>query len=69
MRQSSSTTSTLIMTMDISEEAIADSPESRNSRIASRSEVSREITRPEVYFSWNSRLSRCTCRKVRRRRS
>ena len=44
-------------------------PESRSSRSASRSEVCRAMIRPEVYFSWNSRLSRWVCRKTRTRRS
>ncbi len=37
--------------------------------IASMSEVCREITRPDVYRSWNDMLSRWKCMKTRRRRS
>ena len=45
------------------------SPPSSSSRIVSRSLVWREMMRPDVYDSWNSRLSRCVCRKIRLRRS
>ncbi|MNL51717.1 hypothetical protein D3C87_1748390 [compost metagenome] len=45
------------------------SPPSRSSRIVSRSLVWREMIRPDVYDSWNSRLRRCVCRKMRLRRS
>ena len=44
-------------------------PSSSSSRMASRSLVWREMMRPEVYDSWNSRLSLCVCRNTRVRRS
>jgi hypothetical protein len=44
-------------------------PPSRSSLMESRSLVWREIIRPEVYDSWNSRLRRWVCRKMRLRRS
>ena len=44
-------------------------PESSSSRIESRSLVWREMIRPDVYDSWNSRLSFWVCRKTRLRRS
>ena len=45
------------------------SPPSNSSRIVSRSLVWREMMRPDVYDSWNSRLRRWVCRKMRFRRS
>ena len=45
------------------------SPPSRSSRIVSRSLVWREMMRPDVYDSWNSRLRRWVWRKMRLRRS
>ena len=44
-------------------------PPSRSSLIESRSLVWREMMRPDVYDSWNSRLRRWVCRKMRLRRS
>ncbi len=43
-------------------------PVSSISSMTSTSEVSREITRPEVYLSWNDGLSRWKWSKTRRRR-
>ncbi len=44
-------------------------PPFSSSRIESRSLVWREMIRPDVYVSWNSRLSFCVCRNMRLRRS
>jgi hypothetical protein len=69
LRQSSANTVTAVNAMNSMPEASELTPESRSSRSASRSEVCRAMMRPEVYFSWNSRLSRCVWRKTRTRRS
>ena len=44
-------------------------PNFNMSESASMSEVWREITRPDVYRSWNERLSSWKCTNTRRRRS
>ena len=69
LRQSRANTVAAVNTMNSIPEASELIPESRSSRSASRSEVCRAMMRPEVYFSWNSRLSRWVCRKTRTRRS
>lgn len=65
---SSSRMDAAVNDMNISPDTSEDTPWSSSSRSASRSEVCREITRPDVYRSWNPRLSRCVCRNTRSRR-
>lgn len=67
--QSSANTVRAVNTMNMNPAARELTPESSSSRSASRSDVCRAMIRPEVYFSWNSRLSRWVCRKTRTRRS
>ena len=69
LRQSSSTSETAVSTIASTPVASVVTPPSRSSRNDSTSEVCREMIRPDVYCSWNSRLSSCVCRKTRRRRS
>ena len=68
-RQSRMKIETAVKSMNIMPETSEDTPWSSSSRSDSRSEVCREITRPEVYFSWNSRLSRWVCRNTHTRKS
>ncbi len=65
LRQSRANTVMAVKNMNRVPDASELTPESRRSRSASRSEVCRAMMRPEVYFSWNSRLSRWVCRKTR----
>ena len=69
LRQSRAKTVAAVNTMNSRPEASELTPESRSSRSASRSEVCRAMIRPEVYFSWNSRLSRWVWRNTHSRRS
>ena len=67
-RQSNKKMLTAVKVMNTMPEANSEMPWSSSSRRVSRSEVCREMIRPEVYFSWNSRLSSWVCRKTRIRR-
>ena len=60
---------TLIATTDSSPEISPSSPSWARSPRVSRSLVIREITRPEVYRSWNERLNAWEWSNTRPRRS